>query len=195
MKASFYFLSFLCFLFFCSCIYTRPPHPPIVFPDRGLEDDGWYQPRDPNYVKTAREESLGEGWVTGGDERFRRTGLRYCYNKTEKKEKPPVWNKKIRVQLLNKEGKVLEETFVRRDHFSDTDNISSISAYIPYHKEAYELNIVRLERGKEVQFSQPKIILVSRSELIRDNSPKHLPRETDYSYDEKTQCHKVHIGH
>ncbi|MCZ0932826.1 MAG: hypothetical protein OXJ52_06720, partial [Oligoflexia bacterium] len=126
---------FFCFLFTVlalgSC--SKIPEPPVL-PDKDLETiilRGWYAPADSEEKLKALEKALREeGRLRKGQsieekyphrlkEIFRRSGIRYCYNKTEKRE--PMFKEKFRARLYDKAENLLTEDFLRLEHPDNYD--------------------------------------------------------------------------
>ena len=186
------FLLFILNLLFCSCLEKSGPLPELVLPDKDLEEiiiRGRYWPEDPGRVKAIEEarrsigalkegESFEEKFpeaLRAGDERVGHSGIAYCYNKTQ--DKKPVFNKKFRVRLYNREGQLLTEDFLRLEspENNDTSRIAMIS-YLPYHEEGHKIRTVRLEGKKEIFIGDQKIPFLSYEELVRKTVPAYERR-------------------
>ena len=196
-------LLFISTLLFCGCPEKRGPLPELVLPDKDLKEiiiSGWYWPEDPERVKAIEEayrrrglikewESFEEKYpeaLRAGDERFSYSWWAYCYNETRDKE--PVFNKKFRVRLYNREGQLLTEDFLRLE-FPDSNNrkIPSIIVYLPYHEKGHKISTVKLEGKKEIFIGDQKIPFLSYDELISKTVPPYARR--GYKFNEETQCH------
>ncbi|MCZ0933029.1 MAG: hypothetical protein OXJ52_07745 [Oligoflexia bacterium] len=204
-------VSFLgCFLVFVwSCLKTAPPIPNIVFPNTELQEIivyGSYRPKRPEKIKASIEEyrrrgQLKEGesfrekyprMLISGDERFNLSTREYCYKKTKEEDKAPLFNKKFKALLYNKEGEVLEENYLRLRNFSETHKVSSVVIYLPYHEEASYIRVVRLEKGKKITIPFSAVKVYSKS-YLEERSVPDMPRyrnsEFPYRYSERSYCH------
>ena len=163
------------FLFFCGCIVRT--HEPIVYPDKPLQEiiiHGSYYPEE----KGEREEE------------YRYSGRKYCYKKTEEDQKFKSFKKKrkgfLKVQLYSQEGELLTETFFIMEK-DDIYNNYSIQAYLPFHEDAHEQRIVRIDRNKEVMLNS--IPIDSIDTIIRRTVPLTVSRGIAWHYDPEIECH------
>ena len=196
MKFWYFFL--ILTLFSCSCL-DRLPASGITFPDKNLEEiivRGVYYPGGQRGVE-ALKKSFREEYLELNDgetieeavknryqhrlkEDFTHSGERYCYHKMIDQE--PISNRDLRTRLYDKNGKVLAEDFLRTE--SEDELYQSITSYLPYHNEGYEIRIVRLEGTKETALyttpfiSHAGLLKVTRSNTQRDRHPPGIMFDT-----------------
>ena len=145
-------------------------------------------PRPSLYIGETLEEALKNRFSYVGKERFRYSQFReYCYNETEEENKNPVFNKKLRARLYDKEGNLLSEDFLRWDGRSIPESQSVIS-YLPYRDEGYRFQIVSSKGKKEVILDE--IEMYSQAEL-REWSyvQNNITKREGWVYNEERECH------
>ena len=192
---------FLCFLFItlvlCGCSKKREPP---VLPNKDLEViilNGWYAPpNSKEELKTLEKRLQEEGRLRKGEsvedkyphrlkERFSYSETYYCYNK--EKEMKPIFSKSLRARLYNQEGQMLTEDFLRWDG-PPIPKSQSVISYIPYHKEGYEIRIVKLEGIRKKREVILKELGVAPKSMLIEHSRFPFP-DGGYVYDDKSQCH------
>ena len=199
-----------CLLVFAgSCLKTAPPIPNIVFPNTELQEIivyGSYYPERPEKTKALEEKYRRRGWLKEGEsfkekypgalnigkESFNLSTREYCYKKTKEEDKAPLFNKKFKALLYNKEGEVLEENYLRLESFDSDYKISFVVIYLPYHEEASYIRVVRLEKGKKITIPFSSVEVYSKS-YLEERSVPDMPRyrnsEFPYRYSERSYCH------
>ena len=198
------------FIFLCSCSQEEAPRmPPLVFPDTELKEIiiyGFYQPEDIEELKASEKEYIQRGlikegelvegrhpkWHLPGVEHVRYSTQKYCYKEAKEEDKPSVVFKNFKARIYNKNGKLLVENDLRLRHFSETHKISSFIIYLPYHKEAGYIQVVRLDGKKEVILVKGDEVYL-KSFLVENSVPDidSYRRESSYRYNEKTLCHTI----
>ena len=196
-------LLFISNLLFCSCLEKSAPLPELVLPDKDLKEiiiRGGYWPENQGRVKAIEEAYRRRGFLKewesfeekhpealrAGDERFSHFWMAYCY--TETKNKKPIFNRRFKVRLYNREGKLLTEDFLRLESPKNSDDdVFSIIIYLPYHEEGYKIRIVKLQGKREIIISGQNIPFLPYEELVKRTFPPYARR--GYKFNEESQCH------
>ena len=200
MKFWYFFL--IPVFFSCSCL-DRSPASKITFPDKELEEivvRGVYYPGGQRGIEALKrsfqegdlelregetiEEAIKNRYQDRLKEDFTHSGESYCYHKTINQE--PISNRNLRTRFYDKHGKVLAEDFLRTDE-SDDELYQSVTSYLPYHNEGYEIRVVRLEGTKEIVLYTASFISHARLlEVTRSDWNRHPP---GIIFDTRNNCH------
>ena len=191
-------------LFAFSCILmerARSSAAELQLPEKELEEItvwGYYEPENPNRLDKFKQEVIRQGrlkpWETFEEkyehlldslnENFYYTLMRYCYNRSASKER--VFKAQFKIRLYDKEEQPLMEDYLRLQENGAKEDSFSVVAYLPYHKNGYEIRIVRLEGEEEVIFD--KFAFLTHSELMQISVPRLPYGNINWTFDKESQC-------
>jgi len=157
----------------------------IVYPDKPLQEIIFYG----SYYPPEEDR----------EEEYRYSGQRYCYKRTEEDKRFEGYEGRLlqgfedktttflKAQLYSKEDGLLTETFFMMQKQTE-NNFYHVEAYLPYHPEAYEKHIVRVEGDKEILLDKEEVFSI---EEMSSKTTFYYPQYKSilWHYDPEVECH------